>query len=45
MYLEQFKYRQKKKKLINFIDAELEDLSDDNELDNSSNDNDNSTNF
>ena len=45
MYLEQFKYRQKKKKLINFIDAELEDLSDNNELDNSSNDNDNTTNF
>ena len=29
MYLEQCKYRQKKKKLIDFVDAELEDSSDD----------------
>ena len=29
VYLEQCKYRQKKKKLIDFVDAELEDSSDD----------------
>ena len=30
MYLKQCKYKQKKKKLIDFIDAKLENSSDDN---------------
>ena len=33
MYLEQCKYRQKKKELIQFINAELEDSSDDDDDD------------
>ena len=40
MYLEQRKYKQKKKKLIDFIGAELENSSDD---DNDDDDDDNST--
>ena len=42
-YLEQCKYSQKQKKLIDFIDAKLEDSSDD--IDNDDDDDDGSTSF